>query len=189
MRASLNIWTTRHRRAAFAPRSRGFRLRRPVGALLALTGFVSQYPIPVIHQCEVMNPNGIDLLAGHDHHAHQKDHEPDRRLAGAHAEIGLSDDDAHVHLPSCHRRLLAVADSAAANHGEHAEAREGEGGGHSHNSCPVCQGHAQLLPDLPQALAALDTHFYLISLRRPALVQTIVRREPERLPDSRAPPA
>ncbi|MEQ9365229.1 MAG: hypothetical protein RIF32_13355 [Leptospirales bacterium] len=176
--------------------SRSMYFRRPVvGAIFALIGFVSQYPIPVIHRCPVMNPNGIAVIDGsdasdssdparrksaHDHdHNHSDGHPAD-------SETSLQD------LPPCHRALAAARASAgSANHHHHADHAQTEGGneaGHSHDSCPVCQGHAQLIQALPApALTALTT-LYRFQARVPYFAATPRVLHFSKLPPARAPP-
>ncbi len=191
---------------------RGYGRRRIAGATLALLGFVSQYPIPVIHRCPVMNPHGIALFGdksddSHDHHEHaphsRGQHSHNHHHSASHAAHSHSHGDgqhSEIHaavaaMPPCHRALAASRGPSAHSHKSHSEdaghgakTRAGDEAGHSHDSCPVCQGHAQLLQDLPApALPSLATLFQL-ELRVPDFVEAPRAFFLSILPPARAPP-
>ncbi len=150
-------------------RSTSFARLRFAGALIALLGFLSQYPIPALHRCPVMNP-----AAYADEHGDHGD--------GHHAHVQR----ASV-VPPCHRRLAATAETSG--HEQHAETESNRDGHHQHSSCPVCQGYLQLLTLAQAAPAPL-----LVVALQPILTPTVlegvrVRVADLRLPGSRGPPA
>ncbi|MCR9143963.1 MAG: hypothetical protein NXI24_17080 [bacterium] len=160
-----------------------------------------------------MNPNGIAVIEvgdessdSHDHAAQNHDH-----TSHAHhtqAASGAQESQGNLHaLPPCHRALaLAVsakpkahdhagdsqtshgAHAGHAGHHAHSQTSAGDDSGHSHDSCPVCQGHAQLIQGLPaRALPALTT-LYQFHARVAHFAQTPRVLHTTTLPPARAPP-
>lgn len=81
-------------------------------------------------------------------------------------------------LPPCHRRL--------AEHATQAEpTREGP---HGHESCPVCQGHAQLITHLPVTTTPVVSTLYEFHSSIPQYAEIITGRLSFALPQTRAPP-
>lgn len=144
-----------------AHRSKSFPRLRFAGAVIALLGFLSQYPIPALHRCPVMNP------AAH---------------AGEQEAHGHEHEQAAV-VPPCHRRLAEVG------HKHHEETEADGDGHHSHDSCPVCQGYLQLLT-LAQSLPAPLLRISLQPMFVPVPGEGVrVHAGDLRLPDCRGPPA
>lgn len=176
--------------ASSRPRSlkRYYLRRHYIGAIFALTGFVSQYPIPVIHRCPVMNPHGIAVIgdsesSSHDHSDHKQSASHDHQ-----------DQHASPAVPPCHGSgsgSLAVAgvqDHSLDHRAEHAETESKDEGGHSHDACPVCQGHAQLIQGLPTPALPTLTTLYQFQARVPQFVEAPLAKTILTLPPARAPP-
>jgi hypothetical protein len=150
---SLFMRITRHKRLTL-----NWRRLRGVGALLALAGFLSQYPLPVLHRCPVMNPGSV---ASHTEQS----------------ETGPAD-----HVSPCHRHPGATGQNTPA------AARNSTDGPHDHAACPVCQGHAQLVSCMPAAdRPSLCVLFQFQLLNPPQLAAPRVTRVTG-LPPARAPP-
>ena len=163
--------------------------RRHLGAIFALVGFASQFPVPAIHVCPVMNPHGFaEMLHGdgeapdhahthhHAHHGHEHDSEPDlRRVVAA--------------LPPCHQRLLAATQTAAPPAEPAAEAESTQHGPHGHESCPICQGHAQMLVQLPAPALTALVILHQFEEQFADFVAGMPVAPAYLLPQSRAPPA
>ncbi|MCB1170296.1 MAG: hypothetical protein KDK25_08180 [Leptospiraceae bacterium] len=109
-------------------------------ALLALIGFGSQYPIPEWHHCPQLQPDlgAVSRKSPASHQEHQRPAPSDHRK---HQQAAPSEGHGNHSTP--------VSNSAANNppcHGSSHQSSEnsGEGSGHEHSSCPVCQGYLLL---------------------------------------------
>lgn len=150
-------------RFRWSPRLRIF------AALIALGGFALQYPIPAVHRCPVLNPEGT-------------------------AEALSAAEQTYVRsLPSCHQSAAIAALLArkhSAGHDQPAPGHEdAPAGGHDHDTCPVCQSylHLQLAPT-PAILPLLQSSQLLVIIVRHES-ETIPTRNARFQPPARAPPA
>lgn len=138
------------------------RLRRSMG-FLALLGFVSQYPIPVLHQCPVINPVARVTLeqtsSGNANGSQSESIERCSDLNGSRTVV-LTVDGGVSYVPTAqvltqhtdtrnasgpHQELPEPEQQANhqnhEHHEHHALAHSDSESGHDHDGCPVCRGY------------------------------------------------
>jgi len=171
---------------------------RLIGACFALLGFGSQYPIPALHRCPVLNPASYaEEVAGASSARNQAEQAALLAALPSCHRAHLAGDHAHSHSASDAAQARAHAHTHAAPHSEEEDAQPAasadaahshEGGGHNHEGCPVCQGFLTLVVGLPEHRVELLSIELLVAAR---LIETPTAPAislDQRSPGARAPP-